>query len=308
MITAATNFQTEVLLAPEDVSLALFGSRGSAKTSAALLLISRAMEKYPTSRHLFARNHLKSLSDVIDEMAALMSGIYGSRGLRINRGDNVISLPNESKVSFSPLADNNDLLKLQGVSHDTQTFDEFGAYNAGQTRMVANLRANLRGASGCPRRQILLANPAGANHVACVRTYINKLPANVVTNLGGVDWLLMPSTFRDNPHLPPDYEVNLRASAHGDEALLKAWLDGNWNIARGAILGDVLDEVKQMLAADSREVVELSRHPQAYLFLACDWGTASPSVCYLAARTPCTYWSLPAWLAYPARRGLQRRP
>jgi hypothetical protein len=283
MITAPTPWQADVLTAPENVNLALFGSRGRGATTAAELLIARAMEKYPGSKHLFARNHLKSLSDVEDEFASLMTGIYGSRGLRINRSDHVISLPNESKLSFSPLADNNDLLKLQGVSFDTETFDEYGNYSGAQSRFVDNLRANLRGNNACPKRQTLLANPAGPNHVQCVRRFINKLPANAITTVGHADWLYMPATFRQNAHLPKGYADDLTESAHGDEALLKAWLDGDWHIARGAILGDVIDETKQMLPADGGDFPWKDR--QAYEFLACDWGTASPSVCYLASRT-----------------------
>jgi hypothetical protein len=57
-----TPWQADVMAAPEDINLALFGGRGRGATTCALQLIIRAAEKYPNSHHLFMRNHLRSLN------------------------------------------------------------------------------------------------------------------------------------------------------------------------------------------------------------------------------------------------------
>lgn len=278
-----TQWQGDILSAPEDLNLALFGGRGRGATTGALMVIIRACEKYAGSHHLFIRNHLRSLSEVEDTLQSMLVGAFGAKALKINRSDHVFKLPNGSTIEFAPLSDAMDLNKLQGRSFDSISCDEYGNFSPAQMRYVDALRANLRGATACPRRFVLLANPAGRGHAHIVRRFINKIPAWSPTVLeDGTTWLYAPATYRDNANLPPTYERDLLASAGRDRELHRAWAEGSWHIARGAILADVIDESKQMFAADGADVPWQS--PTAYKFLAADWGTASPSVCYLGIR------------------------
>jgi Phage terminase large subunit len=278
-----TPWQADVLAAPEDINLALFGGRGRGATTCALLLIIRACEKYPNSHHAYMRNHLKSLNEVMDTLQFLLVGAFGTRALKINRSDSTFRLPNGSTINFMPMADSLDLAKAQGLSYDTVTVDEYGNFSPAQMRYVDNLRANLRGANGCPKRFVFLANPAGVGHTQCVNRFIRKLPAWTPTTLADeTEWLYCPATFLENSHLPKTYQRDLMASAGRDRELMRAWTDGAWDVAKGSILNDVLDSAKQMFAVEN---IGFDIHNRAsHLFLSGDWGISSPSVVYLASR------------------------
>jgi len=278
-----TNWQADVMSAPEDINLALFGGRGRGATTCALMLVIRACEKYPNSHHLYTRNHLKSLAEVMDTLQMMLVGAYGTRALKINRSDSTFRLPNGSTVDFAPLADSIDLAKLQGRSFDTITVDEYGNFSPAQMRYVDNLRANLRGNNGCKKRYILLANPAGVGHTQCVNRFIKRLPAWTPTVLAdGTEWLYLPATYRENSYLPATYQRDLNAAAGRDAELMRAWSDGAWDVAKGSILNDVLDSAKQMFDAQN---IGFDIHDRgSHLFLSGDWGISSPSVVYLASR------------------------
>lgn len=100
----------------------------------------------------------------------------------------------------------------------------------------------------------------------------------------GETWVYCPSVFTDNPHLDhADYERRLRASTGRDEDLARAWLQGDWNIARGAYFAGDLDEKVHMLPVMWPHVVTKREwHP----FIAMDWGSAAPAVVYVCLRAP----------------------
>ena len=274
-----TQWQADVMSVPEDISLFLGGGRGRGATTLAIFLLIRAAEKYPNSHHLFVRNHLRSLSEVEDTLQMMLSGAFGARALKINRSDHVFRLPNGSTIEFAPMADVNDLAKLQGRSFDTITCDEYGNFSPAQMRWVDALRANLRGGP-CPKRFVFLANPAGRGHASIMRRFIAKSPAWIPTELeDGTTWVFAPANYRDNPNLPATYARDLFASAGRDKELFRGWADGDWNIARGAILADIIDQEKQMFDVD--KLPFNTRFHPSYTFLAGDWGISSPSVVYL---------------------------
>jgi hypothetical protein len=275
-----SKWQEASLNAPEDCDLGMFGGRGRGATTSALFLVLRAADKYHGSNHLFIRTQLGSLREVEDTLAGILAGVYGSKNLRFNRQEHHVVLSNGSTIHFSPLSDYMDAIKLQGLSFDTITADEYGAYSPEQIRMLDSLRANLRGSTQCPRRFVFLANPFGRAHSQIVRRFVTKCPPFVPTLLDdGTTFIHVPGTWRDNPNLPPTYERDLRASCHGDAAKLASWSDGSWASARGAALADVIDESKQLF--DARNSGIQLDHQSCHKVLSCDWGTASPAVCYL---------------------------
>lgn len=101
--------------------------------------------------------------------------------------------------------------------------------------------------------------------------------------LDGEWWVNCPSVFTDNPHLNhTDYENRLRAACGNDEELARAWLQGDWNIARGAYFAGVLDEKVHMLKVDWPYKVTRAWRP----FIAMDWGSSAPSVTYACLEAP----------------------
>jgi len=277
-----TPWQADVMAVPEDVNLFIAGGRARGATTCAEMLEIRACEKYPNSHHLFVRNHLRSLAEVEDSLQMLLTSAYGARALKVNRSEHVFKMPNGSSIEFAPLADVNDIAKLQGRSFATITADEVGNMSPLQLKWLDTLRANLRG-SDCPKRFVMLANPAGPAHAILKKRFVDKCPAWIPTLLDdGLKWAFTPGTYKDNPHAPKTYERDLLASAGRDKELFKAWADGSWNIARGAILADVIDEAKQFISFEN--IGFNIHHPSCYKFLSGDWGLSSPSVVMLCCR------------------------
>ena len=90
-----------------------------------------------------------------------------------------------------------------------------------------------------------------------------------------------PSTFAGNQFIDREqYADQLRSSCPDDPELLRAWVDGDWTIARGAYFASVLDEGRN--AVDPWK--EVPRGWQTYL--AHDFGSSAPSVTYVVAVSP----------------------
>ena len=63
------------------------------------------------------------------------------------------------------------------------------------------------------------------------------------------DHIFIPALPSDNPHLPEDYESRLRTLYANSPELIKAWLEGNWDVT---LAGDYLIPYNQIRAAVAR--------------------------------------------------------
>lgn len=296
-------WQVKVLDIPHQINLGIFGGRGAGRTTCALLMSLIHADKYGHgARVLFIRQTLRSLREVEDNFQMMLSGIYGS-GLRVNRQDHIFILPNGATIEFSPLNDVEDMAKLQGRSFTLVVADEYGNFSPQQMKFVDQLRANLRSGaaaesgSNIPTRFVLLANPGGRGHSSIKTRFIDRIqpwmPSVIESDsengIPGTEWVLCPATWRDNPKLPASYESDLFGAALKDKELFRAWSQGEWNIARGAMFADCIDEEVHLIHAQdlpwAKENVKnggetWQRDPTVYGFVACDWGQSSPSVAF----------------------------
>lgn len=64
------------------------------------------------------------------------------------------------------------------------------------------------------------------------------------------DHVFIPALPSDNPHLPPDYESNLRQLYSSNPALVSALLEGNWDVS---LAGDFLIPYSMIRAATQRQ-------------------------------------------------------
>lgn len=298
LITEQTPWQKLVGDYPEQFNLAIFGGRGAGRTTAALFIAMRHCEKHGQGAHvIFIRQTLRSLREVEDNLHMMLAAQYGDK-LRVNRQDHIFIIPGGATIEFSPLNDTEDMSKLQGRSFSLIIADEYGNFSPQQMTFVDQLRANLR-ASGIPVRTVLLANPGGRGHQAIKQRFIDvMIPAYPGYLDDKLYWVLLPANYTRNPHNPIDYEQSLSAAASGDKELLRAWLNGEWNIARGAMFSDVCDETFQRPRhADVLNMLKLQQAPDeqgkeasirlregVYGFLAGDWGQSAPAVCFAAAK------------------------
>src|SRR6516165_2980214 len=94
--------------------------------------------------------------------------------------------------------------------------------------------ATLRSGAGVPVGFRATGNPGGPGHQWVKARYIDPAPFGwrVIKDEGGLERIFIPSKVTDNSYLGPDYIARLKAS--GSETLVRAWLEGDWNIVEGA--------------------------------------------------------------------------
>lgn len=273
-------FQGRVLAIPEEYDVALTGGRGGGKTFAVLLLILRHVETHGSAaRVLVVRKHFPDLRDFEGEARFLFGTAYGG-ALHYNAQDHLFRFPNGATVQLDQLEGPQHFIKYQGKSFSLIAVEEAGQYPEPVTLDL--LRSSLRSKAGIPCRFILSANPGGsghgwinARHVAGVTPWKPYTEPN-----SGRTFVTAPSVLADNPHLGTDYARQIEAATAADPELQKAWLEGDWNIAKGAFFSQVFSTKRNVIPA-WREV------PHGWeTYVAGDHGSAAPCVFYLCARSP----------------------
>lgn len=281
LIEKPTDWQRGLLTHPEWVNLGVFGGRGAGRTTGALFIAMRHCELHSHGAHvLFIRQMLRSLREVEDALHLTLAAQYGD-ALRVNRQDHIFTLPSGATIEFSPINDTEDMAKLQGRNFSLVIADEYGNFSPQQMRFVDQLRANMR-AGKIHTRFVLLANPGGRGHQMIKERFIDRSIAGQVGVMNdGLPWCIVKANYLVNPHNPVNYISSLRASALGDAELLKAWEDGDWNIARGAMFQDVIDETAQKVShAWVLDLLKKHSRKGVYSFLSGDWGQSAPAVCF----------------------------
>lgn len=90
--------------------------------------------------------------------------------------------------------------------------------------------------------------------------------------------VFIPATLRDNPHLPPEYEAELRAAP---EHMRRAFLDGDWDVTPGSFFGDLFDPRVHVI--DDLGPTEILIPDNWPIFRAADWGSRAPAANYWIA-------------------------
>jgi hypothetical protein len=301
-----SEFQNRVMAIPEDWCLALLGGRGGGKSFLALALMLRHLVKFGArARIWFIRSDHAGCADMILMMRELFGRIWGTAAT-FNSTSGAWTLPTGGYLEVNQMSTYAEYQKWQGRSCQLCVVDELGMYPTDELPNL--LRSNLRGPEDIPKRMVFLANPAGVGHHWLHRKFMLKTTPWRPFEMDGATWIACPSTFRDNPFLDQArYLRDLTASTAHDEALRKAFVDGDWNVTRGgAFFAGCLDEKRSMFPQwKVPEGVSLKRflRPQleacgdgTYLappdlegwswWLGHDWGYSSPSVTYLGGRSP----------------------
>jgi hypothetical protein len=274
-------FQERVMLLPEEVDAFLGGGRGGGKSYALALLALRHVEQYgQAARILYIRRTYKGLADFELTTRDLFGQVYGASA-RYNGGEHIWRFPNGGYLELGQLESHADYAKYQGRTFTLLLIDEAGQYP--DPAMLDILRSNLRGPKDVPIRAIVAANPGGVGHYWLAKRYVFKsAPWQPFTEeKSGRQWVYAPSTFAGNQFIDRDqYAEQLRSSCPDDAELLRAWVDGDWAIARGAYFASVLDEGRN--AVDPWQTI-----PKGWTtYLTHDFGSSAPSATYIVAQSP----------------------
>ena len=291
-----SDFQKRVCEIPEQFDLFLGGGRGGAKSFTMAILALRHCEQYKEkARVLYIRQTYKGLADFENLTRDIFGQLYGKKA-SYNATENVWKMPNGAYFELGQLESPRDYTKYQGRSFTLLLVDEAGQYATPE--LLDRLRSNLRGAKEMPIRIVTAANPGGSGHHWIAKRYVFKnAPWKPFTEDNSKrKWVYAPSRFVDNPFIDQDeYRNQLQASCPADPELLRAWVDGDWTVARGAFFASVIDEGRNAIAPwqvipDAATPFKYQRPSRANdkweHWLAHDYGSSAPSATYVMVKSP----------------------
>jgi hypothetical protein len=215
------------------------GARGGGKTDAVLGEFAiHAHNHGPHARGLLVRRTRVALEPTI----ARAKEIYRASGAAWRDAKSRFEWPNGAVLYFRHLDNDADADLYQGHSYTRLYVEELTQFpNPGP---VDKLKATLRSAAGVRCAFRATCNPGGAGHNWVKARYIDAGAHRIIKEsfrnpFDGaeveIDRLFIPARLSDNPRLlanDPGYVARLQQS--GSAELVRAWLEGDWNIAEGA--------------------------------------------------------------------------
>lgn len=220
-------------------------------------------------REDLVKNHLEGPTGF---RALLASGLEA--GIEIIEDE--IRFPNGSKIYLCHCKDEKDRFKYQGAEIHVLLIDELTHFTEVIYRFLRS-RVRMPESMQIPdeHRQVFPrilcgSNPGGIGHQWVKTTWIDKLPPLSIETMddseGGFSRQFIPASLVDNPSInQSSYRANL--SGLGNEALVKAMLEGDWDIVAGAALDISRD----------RHLIRPFKPPQHWTkFMSMDWGFVRP--------------------------------
>lgn len=281
-----TRFQRRLLDIPEDFDVFLGGGRGGSKSYGLAMVALRHVAQYGERvRILYLRQTYKGLADFELICRELFGLVYGTDA-RYNATEHVWRFPHGGHMELGQLESEADYTKYQGRSFTLLLIDEAGQYATPD--LLDRMRSNLRGPTDIPVRVLMAANPGGPGHHWIARRYVFNKAAPWKPFLEEKSkryWVSAPSTFLDNDQIDQQqYRDQLSSACPSDPELLRAWLEGDWAVARGAYFASVLEELRNAVGPFDR--VPMTNSARWKNWIAHDFGSTAPSVTYLMTESP----------------------
>lgn len=210
----------------------------------------------------------------LEELITRAKEIYGPLGAIWKVADKTFVFPSGATLKMRHVDTEEDCNKYQGHQYTWIGWDELT--NWPNLNSYKKLKACLRSAHGVPFKRIRCsANPGGVGHHAVKEYFVDHAPKGMelITNVDEDGYettkMFIPSRVYDNKKLldnDPGYIARLREI--GSPELVRAWLEGDWNVITGAYFPEFRSD---------KHVVEPFHIPEHWMrFRSCDWGTASP--------------------------------
>ncbi len=271
--------QTAFIHAPAALDEIMFGgARGGGKSDATLgKLALKALHFGADVREYVFRRELTQLEGLIarsKEFYPALGGVYLEH-------KKIWTFSTGAKIYFRFLDRDSDAEKVQGVSATGISFEELT--NFPDPKPIMKLKGILRSVAGIPVQMLATSNPGGPGMGWVKQRYVDPAPMGwkVIEERDSFTGtisrrMFIPSRLTDNRLLmmnDPAYVARLAQT--GSEALVKAWLDGDWNIIEGAFFDNW--ETK-------KHVIRTVSLPDHWLRLrAGDWGSHHPfAFCWIA--------------------------
>ena len=247
------------------------GARGGGKSYAVILdwlIHSDAFKK--NSRGLVVRRSLTELDDFIETAKDVLE----AAGHAWHESKKHFKSPDGAILRCRYLENDADAGKYQGHAYTRVYVEEIG--NFPHEAPIKKLAATLRSAFGVPCQFKATANPGGVGHSWVKARFIDPAPSSTPFSKdhGKTYTVYIPARLTDNPHLmenDPGYIEMIRAS--GSDELVRAWLDGDWDVTVGQYFRE-WDRAKHVIPT-----VEVPPH-LTVRYRAMDWGSSKPYAIY----------------------------
>jgi len=238
------------------------GARGGGKTDAALGDFALHAEDFgAAAKGLLVRRTRTALEPTIERARRIFRAFGATWGEQKSR----FTWASGAVLYFRHLDRDADADLYQGHDYSRVYVEELTQF--ADERPVAKLKATLRSAAGAPVGFRATCNPGGPGHGWVKARYIDAGAWNIVED-AGLARVFIPARVADNPRLlanDPLYIARLKQS--GSAELVRAWLEGDWNIVEGAFFDKW----------SNANIVPAFTIPTLWTrFVAMDWGTAHP--------------------------------
>lgn len=245
-------------------TVACGGARGPGKSHAILAQVGiDDCQRVPGLKVLFLRSLQRaakeSFEDVIARVLVATPHEYSA---------NVLTFPNGSRIVLGGFKDDRDIDKYIGIEYDIIVVEESTLLSETKYQMLeGSLRTSKQ---GWRPRMYLSTNPGGIGHAWFKKRIVTP---HRLKHEGRTRFI--PSTYRDNPFLNPEYVDWLEGLAG---KLGKAWRDGDWDIFEG--------QAFPQWNADAHIVDPFPLPDHWAKWRAVDWGYSNPFACLWMTKDP----------------------
>lgn len=246
------------------------GARGGGKTDGILgkyaLKAAAFKDKFNA---VFFRKEMPQQDDLIDRAKE----IYIPLGAQWLEAKKRFNFPGGGRVRFRPMETVADAEKYQGQNLSDASVEEAGNYPS--SAPIDRLFGALRSTAGVPVQMILTANPGGPGHHWIKQRFVEPAPYGFkilrrkLPNGQTHNSVFIPSLLKNNRILlakDPGYASRLHLV--GSPELVRAWLEGDWDVIAGAYFPEFTRAKHVLVDADFPK--EWRR------FTATDWGSSRP--------------------------------
>jgi hypothetical protein len=222
-----------------------------------------------------------------------------AKKVRYNSAKNVFVFDNGSMIHLCHCQHEKDKYNYQGAEIHVLAIDELTHFSESiYTYLRARVRMSgvqipekykipdkldNRGYRTVFPRAVLSTNPGGLGHNWVKQTFVDYSPPKTIVKTekkdGGLYRAFYPAKLSDNQKLlDDDPEYADRLSGLGNRELVRAMLEGDWDIVAGGAIDDVWDR--------SVHVIKPFKIPQDwYIDRGYDWGSSKPAACIYFAES-----------------------
>jgi len=250
------------------------GARGGGKTSFLLGDFLQDIDYGPGWTGIFFRRSYPELEEAIKQSKSM----YTPLGAVWKVSERTWHFPSGATLKMRHLDNEQDADLYQGHEYPWIGWDELG--NWPNLTSYDRLKACLRTTDPRVLRKRIRAsaNPGGPGHHAVRAYFIDHAPLGFQRIVGehGMTRMFIPAKLTDNQILmtvDPGYVDRLRSL--GSKELVRAWLEGDWNVVTGAYFPE--------LSLNKHVIEPFTIPPHLMQFLCGDWGSAKPFAFYWIA-------------------------